>query len=122
MGLLEFADRLNPSTYSPLTVQLIAYLREKMPSGTLPVAFGDERRITLLLIVTDGVKPGKLEQQFSSLVKDWESRNQVKLFGGLSSIRSGVDAINTGFQEADKALAYQKTRENGEPFAIRILV
>lgn len=117
VGLLEFADRLNPSTYSPLTVQLIAYLREKMPSGTLPVAFGDERRITLLLIVTDGVKPGKLEQQFSSLVKDWESRNQVKIFGGLSSIRSGVDAINTGFQEADKALAYQKTR--GERGTIR---
>lgn len=32
-------------------------------------------------------------------------------------MRSGVDAINTGYQEADKALAYQKTR--GEQGTIR---
>lgn len=111
VGLMEFADQVNPSTLSVLSVQLISYLREKMPTGTLPIAFGNERRVTVLLMINESNKPGMLEQQLSSLLPGWESRNHVKLFGGLSSVRSGVDAINTGYQEADKALAYQKTRE-----------
>ncbi|RAJ02972.1 GAF domain-containing protein [Paenibacillus pabuli] len=117
VGLMEFADQVNPSTLSVLSVQLISYLREKMPAGTLPIAFGNERRVTVLLMINESNKPGMLEQQFSSLLPGWESRNHVKLFGGLSSVRSGVDAINTGYQEADKALAYQKTR--GEKEMIR---
>ncbi|MGF9698518.1 helix-turn-helix domain-containing protein [Paenibacillus sp. MABNR03] len=117
VGLLEFAERVNPSTLSALSVQLVAYLREKMPTGTLPIAFGNERRITVLLMLNESHKPGKLEQQFSALLPEWESRNHVKLLGGLSSVRSGVDAINTGYQEADKAIAYQKTR--GEQGTIR---
>lgn len=117
VGLLEFAEWVNPSTLSALSVQLVAYLREKMPAGALPIAFGNERRITVLLVLTESYKPGKLEQQFSALLPEWEHRNHVKLLGGLSSVRSGVDAINTGYQEADKALAYQKTR--GEQGTIR---
>jgi len=117
VGLLEFAEWVNPATLSALSVQLVAYLREKMPAGTLPIAFGNERRITVLLVLMESYKPGKLEQQFSVLLPEWENRNHVKLLGGLSSVRSGVDAINTGYQEADKALAYQKTR--GEQGTIR---
>ncbi|MFX3650024.1 MAG: helix-turn-helix domain-containing protein [Paenibacillus sp.] len=117
VGLLEFAEWVNPSTLSTLSIQLVAYLREKMPAGAMPIAFGNERRITVLLVLTESYKPGKLEQQFSAFLPEWEHRNHVKLLGGLSSVRSGADAINTGYQEADKALAYQKTR--GEHGTIR---
>ncbi|MFB5674466.1 helix-turn-helix domain-containing protein [Paenibacillus terreus] len=120
VGLLEFAEpanSANPSTLNTLSVQLVSSLRERMTSGIMPIAFGIERRITLLFVVPEAYKPGELEKKLMTFLQVWGHKNSVRFFGGLGSVRSGRDAINTSYQEADKALAYQKTR--GEQNLIR---
>ncbi|OMC72216.1 hypothetical protein BK126_09505 [Paenibacillus sp. FSL H7-0326] len=110
VGLLEFTELVSPVMLSTLSLQLVSYLREKLPSGNMPIAFGSERRITVMLVPSEAHRPGEIEEKFITSLPKWESKNNTKLFGGLGSMRLGLDAINTSYQEADKALAYQKAR------------
>ncbi|WP_310830141.1 helix-turn-helix domain-containing protein [Paenibacillus pedocola] len=117
VGLLEFPEPADPSALSTMSLQLISFLRDKMTLAVMPVAFGSERRITLLLISPETYVAGQLERKLIACINDWGKKAGTQLFGGLGSIRAGLDAVNTSYQEADKALAYQKTR--GELAPIR---
>lgn len=110
VGLLEFPEPGDPLAFGALSLQLISLLRDNLTPQVLPVAFGNERRITLLLIAPEGYRSGELERRFIALLSDWERKAGVTLFGGVGSVRTGMDAVNTSYQEADKALAYQKSR------------
>ncbi|AWB45556.1 hypothetical protein DCC85_16000 [Paenibacillus sp. CAA11] len=110
VGLLEFPEPGDPSALGALSLQLIALLRDSLTPQVLPVAFGSERRITILLMAPEGYKSGELERRFLTLLSNWERKAGVTLFGGIGSVRTGVDAVNISYQEADKALAYQKSR------------
>ncbi|WP_187355515.1 helix-turn-helix domain-containing protein [Paenibacillus tengchongensis] len=110
VGLLEFAEPGDPSAFGALSLQLISFLRDNMAQQAIPLAFASERRTTLLLMTPEGYKPGELERKFTAGLTDWERKAGIALFGGIGSVRTGVDAVNTSYQEADKALAYQKTR------------
>ncbi|CAM4518795.1 helix-turn-helix domain-containing protein [Paenibacillus typhae] len=117
VGLLEFPEPADPSALSTMTLQLISYLRDTMTLPVMPVAFGSERRVTLLLISPETYGAGQLERKLITCISDWVKKSGMLLYGGLGSIRAGMDAVNTSYQEADKALAYQKAR--GEMLVIR---
>ncbi|WP_162551114.1 helix-turn-helix domain-containing protein [Paenibacillus tepidiphilus] len=115
VGLLEFPESGDPAALGTLSLQLISFVREYVTHPALPLAFASERRITFLLMVQEGYKPGELERRFIASLAEWERKAGIALFGGIGSVRTGVEAVNTSYQEADKALAYQKTRGKAGP-------
>ncbi|SEU28181.1 helix-turn-helix domain-containing protein [Paenibacillus sp. NFR01] len=117
VGLLEWIDPGDPAALGALSLQLISFLKDHAGQQAVPLAFASERRVTLLLIAPEGSKPGELERKFTGGLADWERKAGMAVFGGLGSVRTGIDAVNTSYQEADKALAYQKSR--GRPGTLR---
>ncbi|MGG4130480.1 helix-turn-helix domain-containing protein [Paenibacillus illinoisensis] len=110
VALLEFTASKSLYAVNILTVQLVSLLRDALTSSILLLAFGDDNRVTLLMNVPRQGDVVEIQGKLRERINRWCLASKTELFGGMGSARTGIDAINLSYQEAEKALIYQKNR------------